>query len=162
MLDRPASAFLARFLATGLLYGCLFTIASARAVCLKGCAGGHIVGPWHDPVPVPDGWQAIASAATDNAAAFAWPDHGSALSLEVLPMTAGTDAKAANAILAELRSCAVRKEQFTVEPTVEKDERFALRIHEQFKSADQSVDQWHLYRKVGPRVDHGDGPGCHG
>jgi hypothetical protein len=103
----------------------------------------------------PADWEEAKKNRTPLRAAWVSPDHKGMILVEVWPegdINEGTGAKT----VAKLR--ADRKKQAGVkvlmEPAVEKDPRFAMRIHEKYEyTADGTVDDvLRLGRKVGGRV----------
>jgi hypothetical protein len=109
----------------------------------------------------PDGWDEIAANATDVRAVYFLHDHASVLSVEVLPVEAKIGPESFGAIARFQRQTRQQhNEKFVENPTVDKDQRFLLRIHEKYhtvvkvddKSTDKIATQLHLYRQVGARI----------
>jgi hypothetical protein len=87
------------------------------------------------------------------AAGFISPDHKGMITVEVWPQgdlgpsTGGQTVK----LLREARKKQPNL-QIIMEPKLEPDKRFPVRIHEQYKSGDTTDDVVRLYRQVGPKV----------
>ena len=110
---------------------------------------------------VPDDWDEISASATDVRAAYVLHDHASAFSVEILPVDAKIGPESFGAIMRSLRQTRQQnKEKFIENPTVEKDDRFLLRIREKYhtvvkvddKPTEKIASQLHLYRQVGARI----------
>ena len=69
-----------------------------------------------------------------------------------IPGNAVVDKGAAKAIVKQLHDNHVKaKDEIVLEPTLENDDRFAIRIHERYKHKGHVADELHLYKMVGPR-----------
>ncbi|HET6251878.1 MAG TPA: hypothetical protein VFE47_29605 [Tepidisphaeraceae bacterium] len=103
----------------------------------------------------PADWSVVKSPQSSNTVAiYMADDHDGYLAIAVLPDNAATTPQAARRILVQLRINHKKAGQEVVEEaTVEKDPRFAMRIHERYKTKDGKVaDETHLYRQVAGRV----------
>jgi hypothetical protein len=103
----------------------------------------------------PETWRnAPSNAAADMAATYLAPDHDGLLLIEVLPENAVISPQAGSALVVKLRANHKKAGQAIVmDPTVEKDARFSIRIHEKYKTKDgATADELHLYRKVGSQA----------
>lgn len=71
----------------------------------------------------------------------------------MLPSDAEISPAMGGAIVRQLRQNHKNAGQkILMDPKVERDPRFDLRVHEKFEQDEKMVEQLHLYRKVGPRV----------
>ena len=103
--------------------------------------------------PPADKWKPADHPANDSTAAFVAENHEGAMALQVLPSDAQLSGQMAQAIVRQLRDNRRRaKQKMALEPKVERDPRFALRIHEKIEEKDKIADQLHLYRDLGPRI----------
>jgi len=109
----------------------------------------------------PDGWDELTAKATDVCAIYFLHDHASFLSVEILPVDAKIGPESFNAIARVQRQTRQQhNEKFVENPTVQKDDRFLLRVEEKYhtivkvddKPADRVATQLHLYRQVGARI----------
>lgn len=103
----------------------------------------------------PDGWKTVKSnLPAELAAVYVAPDHDGYFALQVLPENAAISPAAAKKIVAQLKiNHKKRKQEIVLEPQIEEDKRFAIRIHERYKTADgKTADESHLYRLVGGRA----------
>ena len=102
----------------------------------------------------PEGWhQAEATAKPEEAAAYIANDHDGLMAIQALPSDAAISPDAAQAMVRQLRANHKKAgQEIVLDPKLEKDPRFAIRIHEQFKlKSGKTADELHLYRKVGGR-----------
>jgi len=99
--------------------------------------------PWATPEHHPDGPSAV----------YTTSDRFGQLAILVEPKDMVASDNVAVAIMKELRS---RREKAGVkvimQPTIEHDSRFAIRIHEKYKVGDHTNDSLQLFRNVGPRL----------
>jgi hypothetical protein len=103
----------------------------------------------------PADWEVIKSPQTsDMIALYLAADHDGYFAIQVLPADAMTTAAAAAKIVSQLHANHKKAGQEIVEEAkVEKDPRFAIKIHERYKTKDGKVaDETHLYRQVGGRA----------
>jgi hypothetical protein len=103
----------------------------------------------------PADWEEAKKNRTPLRAAWVSPDHKGMILVEVWPegdINEGTGAKTVSKLRVDRRKQAGVK--IVMEATVEKDPRFAMRIHEKYEyTADGTVDDvLRLGRKVGGRV----------
>jgi hypothetical protein len=87
------------------------------------------------------------------AAGFISPDHKGMITVEVWPQ--GDLGPSTGAQTVKLLRESRKKQtnlQIIMEPKLEPDKRFPVRIHEQYKSGDTTDDVVRLYRQVGPKV----------
>jgi hypothetical protein len=103
--------------------------------------------------PPPGDWIEVQKSRKPTVAAYVSADHMGAVAIEVLPADADVEPKTADLIVRKLRQ-GRRQARTTIvmEPTLEKDDSAAIRIHEKYRAADKVADVLHLYRQVGPRV----------
>ena len=112
----------------------------------------------HLYAPPPERWTLLPTkVASVNLAYFQADDKKSAIQFElaaadfqISPDLAGQMAVGIVKSLKEMR----RKSGTAVvmQPTIEKDRRFDIVVHERFKVGDNTVDEMHLYKSVGPRT----------
>jgi hypothetical protein len=106
--------------------------------------------------PPADSWDRSPQA-SKNVAAFTTKARDGVMAVEVLPSDMVIDQNTADAIQRQLRQSRQKaKAKMILQPTVEPDDRFALRIHERYEAVDKNgvgtgkiADQLHLYRYVG-------------
>ncbi|HEX4124778.1 MAG TPA: hypothetical protein VHY37_08645 [Tepidisphaeraceae bacterium] len=100
----------------------------------------------------PDGWEPVASATTDTTAAFISADHVGILAIQLLPTDAVVDSSAGPSICRQLKAIhAKAKQRMLLVPTIVKDARFSLCIHERYVDDQGNTDdELHLYRQAGP------------
>lgn len=111
-------------------------------------AGGQI----RYAVP-PEPWEFAKAGKTPARDAYVSGAHDAMLSVEVLPTGTTYTPDMAAAIVGQIKKQkAAKGTKFVQEPTVEKDDRFVIRIRERFQAGDKVCDQLHLYRQVGNRV----------
>jgi hypothetical protein len=87
------------------------------------------------------------------AAGFISPDRKGMITVEVWPQ--GDLGPSTGAQTVKLLRETRRKQtnlQIVMEPKLEPDKRFPVRIHEQYKAGDATEDVLRLYRQVGPKV----------
>jgi hypothetical protein len=142
----------------------------AREPEAKASTAKHVAdpnAPKEDPVPLaggkfefvppPSGSWDFADQTTDKAASFSTKDHLARLVIQVLPMNMSVDDNMAESLAQNLKeSHRKKKVKMLMEPTVEPDKRFMLRIHEKYEApskagegpSGKSTDSLHLYRNV--------------
>lgn len=105
-------------------------------------------------VPPPDDvWQRAENVVSDDAAAFAGRKHEGAIAIQVLPADAEITPQMGGAVVRALRDAHKKAgEKIVMDPKVEPDKRFALRVHEKYQHGDKTADELHLYKNLGPRV----------
>jgi hypothetical protein len=103
----------------------------------------------------PAGWRLQESNLPGNmAAVYIAADEDGYFALQVLPENASTNADAAKKIVAQLRINHKKNGQaLDLAPVIEKDPRFAIKIHERYKTKDGKIaDETHMYRLVAGRA----------
>ena len=109
-------------------------------------------------VPPPSGTWDLADQTTDKAASFSTKDHEATLVIQVLPVNMSVDSNMADALAHSLKESHQKKKiKMMLEPTVEPDQRFMLKIHERYEvpskpgegPSGKTADSLHLYRNVG-------------
>jgi hypothetical protein len=102
--------------------------------------------------PEPDGWERVQSASNDTTAAYISANHLGILAIQLLPPDAVVDASAGPSLVRQLKANHTKANQkMLLAPTIEKDPRFSLRIHERYEDSQGNVnDELHLYKRVGP------------
>ncbi|MDB5172271.1 MAG: hypothetical protein JWN51_1044 [Phycisphaerales bacterium] len=102
----------------------------------------------------PEEWKIVVANTNDTTATYIATDHDGLLSMQVLPPNAAIDAAAGRALVIKLRqNHKLAKQEIALEPRLEPDDAFALRIHERYKDKEgKVVDELHLYRQVGGRA----------
>lgn len=99
------------------------------------------------------GWDGDKKARTATRAVFVSQAPEGIAFIEVLPPNAETGAATAPAVIKQLRENRRKNDQqVLMDPTVEPDARFALRVHERYQAGERVADVLYLYRRVGPRV----------
>jgi hypothetical protein len=105
-----------------------------------------------DYVP-PEGWAESPKNHTATRDAFVAKGGQAMMSIEVLPADQKIAPDMAASMVKKMKQMRQAASQKSVmEPTVEKDDRFIVRIHEKYQVKDKVADQLHLYRQVGSRV----------
>lgn len=100
----------------------------------------------------PEGWIAARQATTLTRSAYVSPDRQAMISIEVLPASMKIEHDLAAGMMTKMRqNRQAQAQKFVQEPTVEKDDRFVIRIRERYEIKDKVADQLHLYRAVGSR-----------
>ena len=103
----------------------------------------------------PAGWEEARSVRKPTSVKYVDASRKGQIVLQVLPTDAQTTPDAARKLIQQLKENHKKaNQQMVMEPAVEPDERFALRIHEKFKpeKSPATLDAYYLYRKVGSRV----------
>ena len=102
----------------------------------------------------PEGkWIEAVKSKTPMRDSFVSESHDAMIAIEVLPPSMTITPDLAAAMIKKIReNRKANAQKFVMEPTVEKDERFIIRLHEKYQIKDKIADQLHLYRQVGPRV----------
>lgn len=104
---------------------------------------------------IPSHWTTVKSSLpTDIAATYVAPDHDGVLLIEVLPEKAWIAPEAGPKLAAQFRASRKKAgETIVLDPKVEKDSHFSIRIHEKYKNKQGAVaDELHLYKKIGDRA----------
>ena len=124
------------------------TVPATQPAAAESLANGQI-----RFTPPPADWIEVQKSRKPTVAAYVSADHMGAIAIEVLPTDADVEPKTADLIVRKLRQ-GRRQARATIvmEPTLEKDDSAAIRIHEKYRAADKVADVLHLYRQVGPRV----------
>lgn len=102
----------------------------------------------------PEGWELSIGSSDDLKAAWVQADGPGVLAIQVMPDNAVINERAAKAIVKQLHENHVKaKDQIILEPSLDVDLRFAIRIHERYKHKDKDEvsDELHLYKAVGSR-----------
>ena len=97
----------------------------------------------------------MANISDDSAAAFGMEESDRRMMmLRILPSNASIGPAVARDIVSTLRGRHKKaNEEMVMVPTIEKDARFPIRIHERFKDKDgKVVDETHLYMQVAGRA----------
>jgi hypothetical protein len=94
-----------------------------------------------------------AKGRTALAVGFVSPDRKGMITVEVWPdgqLGSSTGAQ----VVKRLREARKKQAnlQIVMEPKIEQDKRFQIRVREQYKSGEGTYDVLRLYRQVGPRV----------
>ena len=104
----------------------------------------------------PAGWKAAPGSSRPNRGAFVSPHGDGMIAIDLLPPASDVFPNMGGAVVKQLREWRKSKGQkIVLDPRVERDPRFALRVHEQYatdEKGERVADQLHLYRRVGPRV----------
>ncbi len=100
----------------------------------------------------PDGWELAVGSSNESTGAWVEKDGPGILAIQALPGNAMVDQSAARAIVKQLHDSHMKaKDEVVLEPSLETDDRFAIRIHERFKHKEKFADELHLYKLVGSR-----------
>ncbi len=100
----------------------------------------------------PEGWELSIGSSNDRTATWGQTDGPGILAIQVMPDDAVITQRTAKAMVKQLHDAHVKaKDQVILEPTLETDSRFAIRIRERFKHGADFSDQLHLYKMVGAR-----------
>ena len=103
--------------------------------------------------PPADEWQKAHVSGAADAAAYMSKDHKSLIALQVLPADAQVSPQMGGAIVRQIRENHKQAGQkIVMDPRIERDPHFDLRIHEKFEQDGKTIEQLHLYRNLGPRV----------
>lgn len=103
--------------------------------------------------PLDADWIEAVKSKTPTQDAFVSKGHDAMIAISVLPASMTISPDMANSIMKKIReNRKASAQKFVQEPTVEKDDRFILKIHEKYQLKDKVADQLHMYRQVGPRV----------
>ena len=103
----------------------------------------------------PSGWKTVKSDVPgDLQVVYLADDQDGFFRLMVLPENAAIDANAAKQYAANLRANHKNANQEMVQPPeIEKDARFAIKIHERYKNKEgKIVDETYIYRQVNSRA----------
>ena len=110
-------------------------------------AGGQV-----DFVP-PEKWTEKKDARTDARAIFVSAHPPGIMMVEVQKPDADFDAKMAPQMIKTIKELhAKAKAKVVMEPKVEKDDRYILRIHDKYEQQGKAIDAVRVYRKVGERI----------
>jgi hypothetical protein len=114
-------------------------------------------GQYHFPAPPSPEWTAVKPDPAKDAIVYINSKHDGAIQLMLLPKDASVDpdiaAQVAAAMVKQLKKAhADAGTEMVMQPTVEKDKRFAIVIHEKCKAGPSTADELHVYKAVGPRV----------
>jgi len=90
----------------------------------------------------------------DMAAIYIANDEDGYFAIQVLPENASTNPDAARKIVAQLRISHKKNGQaIDLDPTIEKDPRFVIKIHERYHTKEGKIaDETHLYRVIAGRA----------
>ena len=100
----------------------------------------------------PEGWELSVGSSNDLIGAWVQPDGPGILAIQVMPDDAVINDRAAKAMVKQLHENHIKaKDQIILEPTLQPDTRFAIRIHERYKHKDHVSDELDLYKMVGSR-----------
>lgn len=103
--------------------------------------------------PPDDAWERAHNVSGETAAAYVSESRQGAIAIEVLPADARITPAMGPAIVRTLRQNHKNAgHKVIMDPKVERDTRFALRVHEKYQQGDNVADELHLYRDLGPRV----------
>ena len=103
--------------------------------------------------PSDSAWQQAENIHSETAVAYVKRDHGGAIAIEVLPSDAEISGAMGSAIVRTLRQNHKQAGQKVIlDPKIERDKRFTLKIHEKYQQGEKVADELHLYRNLGPRV----------
>jgi hypothetical protein len=103
--------------------------------------------------PAAEDWTRAHVTGAADAAAYMTKDHKGQIAVQVLPADAEISPQMGGAIVRQLRQNHKKAAQkIVMDPKVERDPRFDLRVHEKYQQDDKTIDELHLYRNVGPRV----------
>jgi hypothetical protein len=98
-------------------------------------------------------WIEAVKSKTPTRDSFVSKAHDAMIAIEVLPASMTITPDLAASMIKKIReNRKANAQKFVMEPTVEKDDRFVIRLHEKYQIKDKVADQLHLYRQVGPRV----------
>jgi hypothetical protein len=114
-------------------------------------------GQYHLASPPAPEWTAVNPNPAAESITFLNTKRDGAIQIALLPKDANVDpdisGSVAVAIIKELkRQRAAKHSVIVMQPMIEHDRRFAIVIHEKFKEGDETCDQLHVYKSVGPRV----------
>lgn len=103
--------------------------------------------------PSGDSWERAHNIEGETAAAYVSESLQGAIAIEVLPGDAHITPQMGPAIVRTLRQNHKNAGQkIIMDPKIERDSRFDLRVHEKYEQGDKVADELHLYRDLGPRV----------
>ena len=98
-------------------------------------------------------WERAHVTGAGDAAAYMRKDHEGMIAVQVLPADAELSGQMGGAIVRQLRqNHKAAGQKIVMDPKVERDPRFDLRVHEKYQQSDKTIDELHLYRNLGPRV----------
>jgi len=128
--------------------------ATAPAAAPAADEGSHVklAGGQVDFVP-PDKWTEKPDARKEDRAVYVRPHPPGIMMVEVQPPNADFDTKMAPQMIKTIKEMhAKAKAKVVMEPKVEKDDRYILRIHDKYEQEGKTVDAVRVYRKVGERI----------
>lgn len=103
--------------------------------------------------PSADSWERAHNIEGETAAAYVSESLQGAIAIQVLPEDARITPQMGPAIVRTLRQNHKNAGQkIIMDPKVERDSRFDMRVHEKYQQGDKIADELHLYRDLGPRV----------
>lgn len=103
--------------------------------------------------PSGDSWERAHNIEGETAAAYVSESLQGAIAIQVLPEDARINPQMGPAIVRTLRQNHKNAGQkIIMDPKVERDSRFDMRVHEKYQQGDKIADELHLYRDLGPRV----------
>ncbi len=105
--------------------------------------------------PPPDStWEKSEKPGAQNFIAYISKNHDAVMAIQLLPPDMEINQAVTDALIKQLKSSRTKsKSKMLLEPTVEPDDRFALKIHERYEVKDGKVaDQIHVYRYLGQRI----------
>jgi hypothetical protein len=101
----------------------------------------------------PEGWELSIGSSDDTTGAWSQPEGSGILAIQALPGNAVVDKGAGRAIVRQLHENHLKaKDEIVLEPRLEDDDRFSIRIHEKYKRKGQLSDEMHYYKMVGSRA----------
>jgi hypothetical protein len=125
-------------------------------------ATGDLVSLGNDLVrfyaPPPDDWVLRATKpVSPNRVYFQAADKKSAVQVELASADFTIDAQSVGPMAAAIVKSLKEKRdkdgtEMVLAPKVEHDRRFDIIVHERFKLGDNTIDELHLYKSVGPRT----------
>jgi hypothetical protein len=99
----------------------------------------------------PEGWTKADRSSTPTRAVYVSDTREGMMSIEVPPDMKIGDGTAA-AVVKRLRAMRNKSKSTIMEAKEEPDNRFDVRVHEQYKQGERTADQLHLYKQVGSRA----------
>ena len=135
----------------------LMTVLLGAAPATAPTADSIANGLYHFTPPPAADWTSVKYNPVAEAVLFTNTTRDGQIQLSLLAKDASVDGSLADnvavAIVKQLKETRTKNKQTMVlPPTVEKDKRFAIVIHEKYKVGEFIADQLHVYKAVGPRV----------